>query len=248
MGATSPILPAGHIAVQSACFLAGLVLTQLVNPGNPVIYGGFVTSIDMQTGSPAFGGPEGAQALLVGAQLARFYKLPYRGSGGLNNSKSIDAQAAYESQMTLWPAVLAHTNLVVHSAGWLEAGLVCSLEKFILDIECLAMMSRFLNGMEITEESLDLQEIAEIGPGGNHFSTPTTLANFQEAFYRPTLSDRQSYDSWAEAGSKDAYLRAHEIANSMLEIYEKPELPSKVQGELLEYVEKRKQKSTVSYF
>lgn len=247
-GAMSPVSLPAALAQQNAEALAGITLTQLVNPGTPVIYGGFATSIDMQTGSPAFGGPEGALALLAGAQLARFYGLPYRGSGGLNNSKLPDAQAAYETQMTLWPAVLAHTNLIIHGAGWLESGLVCSLEKFVLDVEGLAMMSRFLNGLEINEESLALEEIADIGPGGNHFGTAYTLARFQDAFYRPTVSDRQNYETWAENGKKDALHRAHEIANQLLELYEQPTLPSNIQGELMQYVEKRKQESTVSYF
>jgi len=247
-GAMSPVSLPSALAQQNAEALAGITLTQLVNPGTPVIYGGFATSIDMQTGSPAFGGPEGALALLAGAQLARFYGLPYRGSGGLNNSKIPDAQAAYETQMTLWPAVMAHTNLILHSAGWLESGLVCSLEKFVQDVEGLAMMSRFLNGLEISEETLALEEIADVGPGGNHFGTAYTMARFQDAFYRPTLSDRQNYETWSENGAKDALQRSHEIANQLLEIYEQPSLPSKVQGELMEYVEKRKQESTVSYF
>jgi len=246
-GAMSPISLPSALAQQNAEALAGITLTQLVNPGTPVIYGGFATSIDMQTGSPAFGGPEGALALLAGAQLARFYGLPYRGSGGLNNSKIPDAQAAYETQMTLWPAVLAHTNLILHSAGWLEAGLVCSLEKFVLDVEGLAMMSRFLSGMDINEESLALEEIAEVGPGGNHFGTAYTMSRFQDAFYLPTVSDRQNYETWVENGAKDALQRAHEIANQLLESYEQPALPSKVQGELMDYVEKRKRESTVSY-
>jgi trimethylamine--corrinoid protein Co-methyltransferase len=247
-GAMSPVSLPAALAQQNAEALAGVTLTQLANPGTPVIYGGFATSIDMQTGSPAFGGPEGAQALLAGAQLARFYGLPYRGNGGLNTSKTPDAQAAYETQMTLWPAVLAHTNLIIHSAGWLESGLVCSLEKFVLDVEGLAMMSRFLKGLEISKESLALEEIANVGPGGNHFGTDYTMLRFQDAFYRSTVSDRQNYETWVENGSKDALQRAHEIANQLLEIYEQPALPSKVQGELMEYVEKRKKESTVSYF
>ena len=247
-GAMSPVSLPAALAQQNAEALARITLTQLINPGTPVIHGGFATSIDMQTGSPAFGGPEGALALLAGAQFARFYGLPYRGSGGLNNSKIPDAQAAYETQMTLWPAVLAHTNLILHSAGWLEAGLVCSLEKFVLDVEGLAMMSRFLNGLEINDDTLALEEIAEVGPGGNHFGTAYTMERFQDAFYRPTVSDRQNYETWVERGAKDALQRAHEIANQLLETYEQPGLPSSVQGELMEYVEKRKQESTVSYF
>jgi trimethylamine---corrinoid protein Co-methyltransferase len=247
-GAMSPVSLPAALAQQNAEALAGITLTQLVNPGTPVIYGGFATNIDMQTGSPAFGGPEGALALLGGAQLARFYGLPYRGSGGLNNSKTPDAQAAYETQMTLWPAVLAHTNLILHSAGWLEAGLVCSLEKFILDMEGLAMMSRFLNGLEISDETLALDEIAEVGPGGHHFGTAYTMERFQDAFYRPTISDRQNYETWIENGAKDAFHRAHEVANQLLEAYIQPAIPSDVQGKLMEYVEKRKLESTVSYF
>jgi trimethylamine---corrinoid protein Co-methyltransferase len=247
-GAMSPVSLPAALAQQNAEALAGITLTQLVNPGTPVIYGGFATNIDMQIGSPAFGGPEGALALLGGAQLARFYGLPYRGSGGLNNSKTPDAQAAYETQMTLWPAVLAHTNLILHSAGWLESGLVCSLEKFILDVEGLAMMSRFLSGLEITDETLALGEIAEVGPGGHHFGTAYTMARFQNAFYRPTVSDRQNYETWIENGAKDAFHRSHEVANQLLEIYQQPALASDVQGELMQYVEKRKQESTVAYF
>ena len=110
------------------------------------------------------------------------------------------------------------------------------------------MMGRFLNGLEINEKTLALEEIAEVGPGGNHFGTAYTMARFQDAFYRPTVSDRQNYETWAEHGAKDALQRSHEIANQLLETYQQPELPSNVQGELMQYVEKRKQESTVSYF
>src|SRR5262249_47252369 len=124
-GAMSPISMAAAVAQQNAEALAGIALTQLVNPGVPVIYGGFATNTDMATGGPAFGTPEGAWATFVGAQLARRYRLPYRGSGSLNTSKVPDAQAAYETQMCLWSVVLSHTNYVLHAAGWLESGLVC---------------------------------------------------------------------------------------------------------------------------
>ncbi len=246
-GAMSPISLPSALMQQNAEILAGLTLMQIVNPGAPLVYGGFSTSIDMQTGSPAFGGPEGALALLGGAQLARFYNLPYRGSGGLNNSKLPDAQAAYETQMVLWPAVLAHTNLLLHSAGWLEAGLTCSLEKFILDVEGLAMMGRFLQGMEISDETLALDEIAAVGPGGHHFGTEYTFARYQDEFYLPSISDRNNFEAWTEAGSEDAMVRAHQVAHQLLEIYEQPDLPPGVHDELFQYVEKRKKESTVTY-
>lgn len=239
-GAMSPVTMAAAIAQQNAEALAGIALTQLVNPGCPVIYGGFTTNVDMQSGSPAFGTPEGALALFCGAQLARRYNLPYRGSGGLNNSKIPDAQAAYETQMSLWPAVLAHANLILHSAGWLEAGLVCSLEKFILDVEGLAMMHHFLAGLEISEETLALETIAEVGPGGHHFGTAHTLARYRDAFYLPIISDRQNYENWQENGSLDAAQRAHQKANEFLAAYEQPWLDPAIEEALRDYVERKK--------
>jgi len=240
-GAMSPVTMAAAIAQQNAEALAGIALTQLVNPGCPVIYGGFTTNIDMQNGSPAFGTPEGALALLGGAQLARHYGLPYRGSGGLNNSKIPDAQAAYETQMTLWPAVLAHANIIFHSAGWLESGLVCSLEKFILDVEGLAMMHHFLSGLQINDETLAFDSIAEVGPGGHHFGTTHTLNRYRNAFYQPIVSDRRSYDNWSDDGAADAYQRAYQVAGQLLASYERPPINENVEAELKDYVEKIKQ-------
>jgi trimethylamine--corrinoid protein Co-methyltransferase len=240
-GAMSPVTMAAAIAQQNAEALAGVALTQLVNPGTPVIYGGFTTNVDMQSGSPAFGTPEGALALISGAQLARHYGLPYRGSGGLNTAKVPDAQAAYETQMSLWPAVMAHANLILHSAGWLEAGLVCSLEKFILDVEGLAMMHHFLAGLTIDEESLALEEIAAVGPGGHHFGTAHTLAHYRDAFYLPIVSDRQNYDAWQENGAADAAQRAHKVAQQLLETYEQPPLDESLVGALEDYAARRRQ-------
>ncbi len=240
-GAMSPITMAAAIAQQNAEALAGIALTQLVNSGCPVIYGGFTTNVDMQSGSPAFGTPEGAQALLIGAQLARYYGLPYRGSGGLNNSKLPDAQAAYETQMSLWPVVLAHANIVLHSAGWLEAGLVCSLEKFILDVEGLAMMHHFLAGLDISEETLALDSIAEVGPGGHHFGTGHTMARYQDAFYMPIIGDRQNYEAWQENGALDAAQRAHGLAKQLLATYERPPLDPAITEALQSYVSRKKE-------
>jgi trimethylamine--corrinoid protein Co-methyltransferase len=239
-GAMSPITLAAAIAQQNAEALAGVALTQLVNPGVPVIYGGFTTNIDMQTGSPAFGGPEGALALFAGAQLARFYGLPYRGSGSLNNSKIPDAQASYETQMTLWPAILAHSNLIHHSAGWLEAGLVFSFEKLMLDLEGLLMMYRLLDGIEVTDETLALDSMAEVGPGGHHLGTAHTLARFRSEFHLPLISDRQNYEAWVEQGSPDAGQRAYRLWKALLASYEPPPLDPGIEEALREYVARRK--------
>lgn len=239
-GAMSPVTLAAAIAQQNAEALAGITLTQLVRPGVPAVYGGFTTNIDMQTGSPAFGTPEGALALLCGGQLARHYGVPFRGSGGLNNSKAVDAQASYETQMSLWPAVLAHANIILHSAGWLDSGLVCSLEKFLIDVEGLAVIQRMLEGVTINEETLALASIAEVGPGGHHFGTDHTLARYRSEFYLPLVSDRQNHDKWRQDGAHDAAHRAHQLAHQLLDSYEPPPMDESIAGELADFVARRK--------
>jgi trimethylamine--corrinoid protein Co-methyltransferase len=243
-GAMSPITMAAAVAQQNAEALAGIALTQLVNPGVPVIYGGFTTNTDMVTGGPAFGTPEGAWAFFAGAQLARRYRLPYRGSGGLNTSKVPDAQASYETQMCLWPTVMSHTNYIMHAAGWLEGGLVASFEKLLIDVEGLAMMQHLFGGVEVSAETLALDSIAEVGPGGHHFGTAHTLARYQDAFYRPILSDRQNIGVWQDQGGLDAARRANRLWKELLQSYEPPPIDSGVEQELREYVERRTRELT----
>ncbi len=238
-GAMSPITIAAALAQQNAEALAGIALTQLVRPGAPVIYGGFTTNVDMKSGSPAFGTPEGAWAAIVGGQLARYYRLPYRGSGSLTNAKLPDAQAAYETMWTLWPAVQSHTNLLMHAVGWLDGGLTASFEKFVIDLELLAMLQHFLAGFVLDEDTLALEMIAEVGPGGHHFGTTHTQARYQTAFYQSTLSDRQGYDTWLGAGGQDSVRRAHGVWQEMLAHYEPPEMETAVQEALLEFVKRR---------
>jgi trimethylamine--corrinoid protein Co-methyltransferase len=216
-----------------------VALTQLVRPGAPVIYGGFTANIDLRRGSPAFGTPEGAWAALVGAQLARRYDLPCRGSGALTTSKTADAQAAYESLWTLWPAVLAHTNLIMHGAGWLDGGLTVSFEKFVIDLENLAMFQHFLDGFTVDDDALALASIAEVGPGGYHLGTSHTLARYRTAFYPTSLSDRLGYDTWALAGGEDAATRANRVWKEMLAHYEQPPLDPAIPEALDDYVARR---------
>lgn len=238
-GAMSPVTMAAALAQQNAEVLAGIALTQLVRPGAPVIYGGFTTNIDMRSGSPSFGTPEGAWALLVGGQLARRYNLPYRGSGSLTNAKLPDAQAAYESLWTLWPAVLAHTNLVMHAAGWIDGGLTASYEKFIIDLENLAMFATYLDGFDLSVASLALDMIAEVGPGGHHFGTSHTQAHYRDAFYATSLADRQGHDAWVASGGNDAAQRANKIWKQMLVNYEPPLLDPAIADALDDYVARR---------
>jgi trimethylamine---corrinoid protein Co-methyltransferase len=238
-GAMSPISMAAALAQQNAEALAGIALTQLVRPGAPAVYGGFTTNVDMKSGSPAFGTPEAAWALLAGAQLARRYRLPYRGSGSLTTAKLPDAQAAYETQWTLWPAVLGHSNMVMHAVGWLEAGLTASYEKFIIDAETLAMFFHFLGGFSIDDETLALDMIAEVGPGGHHFGTPHTQARFSTEFYASFIADRQGYETWLAGGGQDAAQRANALWKDMLTQYEPPPLDPGVREALDDYVARR---------
>jgi trimethylamine--corrinoid protein Co-methyltransferase len=175
----------------------------------------------------------------VGAQLARRYQLPYRGSGSLNTSKVPDAQAAYETMWTLWPAILAHTNFIMHAVGWLEGGLTVSYEKFIIDAENLAMFAHFLRGFEINEETLALDMIAEVGPGGHHFGTSHTQARFSTEFYESFLSDRLGYQTWAEAGGFDTAQRANLVWKELLAQYETPPIDPGLAEALQDYVTRR---------
>jgi trimethylamine--corrinoid protein Co-methyltransferase len=238
-GAMSPITLAAAAAQQNAEALAGIALAQLVRPGAPVVYGAFLTNVDMKSGSPSFGSPEAAVAVSIGAQMARRYNLPHRGSGSLTSSNLADAQAAFESTWTLWPTVLSHTNLIIHAAGWTEAGLTFSFEKFIIDVENLAMMHQFLQGTEVNAETLALESIAEVGPGGHHFGTAHTRARFETAFHTPFVADRRNYDAWQEAGAPDTVQRAYQGWHELLKQYEAPHLDMSVREALEDYVARR---------
>jgi trimethylamine--corrinoid protein Co-methyltransferase len=240
-GAMSPITMAAAVAQQNAEALAGIALAQLARPGSPVIYGGFATNVDMRSGSPAFGTPEGAWATIVGAQMARRYGLPYRNSGSLNTSKSPDAQAVYETMWAIWPAVLAHSNFIMHAVGWLEGGLTVSYEKMIIDMESLAMFQHFFQEVEISDETLALDMIADIGPGGHHLGTPHTQARYQTEFYAPILADRQNYESWQQSDVGDTAVRAHKIWQQLLKDYEAPPLDEAIHEALQAFVTRRQQ-------
>ena len=155
MGAMSPVTLAGALAQQNAEALFGIVLTQLVRPGAPVMYGAFTSNVDMRSGAPAFGTPENTKANVASGQLARRYSLPYRTTPG-SASNAADVQGAYETMMALWGAVLGHGNLVYHAAGWQEGGLTASFEKLIIDVEMIQHVMEFLRPIEVNEGELAL--------------------------------------------------------------------------------------------
>ncbi len=239
-GAMSPVAVGGTLVQQNAEALAGITLTQLINPGTPVVYGSFLSNSDMQSGSPAFGTPESAAALFVSAQLARKYKLPFRSGGGFTSSKVADAQAMWEASMTFWPTFLACTNFVLHAAGWLESGLCASYEKFVMDIEVVRMMRVFLGGIALDEEGLALDAFEEIGPGGYFFGAAHTMRHFRDAFYRPLIADVQNYVRWEQKGAETADVRANRVWKKWLNEYEKPAMDEAIEQELREYVTRRK--------
>jgi trimethylamine--corrinoid protein Co-methyltransferase len=241
MGAMAPVSIPAAIAQQTAEAFAGIALAQLVRPGCPVVLGSFLSNTDMQSGSPGFGGPESATSLFCTGQLARHYGLPWRaGGGGLTSSQTVDAQAAYDALNTMLPAFLAGANLVMHSAGWLESGLVSCFEKFIVDIELLRVLREEFTPLAVDEESLAFDAHVEVGQGGHFLGCAHTMERFRTCFYRPLLSSTQNFERWKREGGRDATARAGEIFRRTLDEYEEPALDDAVRAELVDYVTRRR--------
>ena len=241
MGAMTPVTLAAALVQQNAEALAGITLTQLVRPGAPVVYGAFTSNVDLRSGAPAFGTPENARATIAAGQLARRYGLPYRASNA-SASNAVDAQAAYESQMSIWSAVLGGAHLVYHGAGWMEGGLTASYEKLVLDVEMLQMMALTIapaSGVESHEIEEGVAAIAEVPTGGHFFGSPHTLARYETAFYEPLVSDWQNYEAWEAAGSLRAEERATRVWQEALERYEEPVLEPERAERLDAFVERR---------
>jgi trimethylamine---corrinoid protein Co-methyltransferase len=239
MGAMAPVSLAAALAQQNAEALFGIVLAQAVRPGAPVMYGAFTSNVDMRSGAPAFGTPENAKANIASGQLARRYRLPYRTSNA-SASNVADAQGAYETEMSLWGAILGHGNLVYHAAGWQEGGLTASFEKLVLDVEMLQMMTEFLKPIVVDEQELGFDAIKGVPAGGHFFGEPHTLQRYEHAFYRPLVSNWQNYENWQLGGGKDATQRATDIWRQALIEYEEPAMDPAIEEELKAYVEQRR--------
>jgi trimethylamine--corrinoid protein Co-methyltransferase len=240
MGAMSPVTIPAALVQQIVEALSGIALSQLIRPGTPVIFGSFLSNIDMQSGSPTFGTPESGIGLLCTGQIARHFGLPFRTGGGLTSSQVPDAQAGYEALMTMMPTFLAGANWVMHSAGWLEGGLVAGYEKFIVDIEILQMMQAEFTPLEIDEESMAFGAHEEVGHGGHFLGAAHTMERFRTCFYRPLLSSSENYERWMRNGGVDAAHRAEKIYQKKLEEYVAPELDDAVRLELEEFVVRRR--------
>jgi len=238
-GAMSPVTLAGALAQQHAEALAGISLAQIARPGVPVIYGGFTSNVDMKSGSPAFGTPEYTQAAQASGQLARRIGVPFR-SSNVTAANAVDAQATYESAMSLWGAMMGGAHLINHAAGWLGGGLTASFEKLIIDAEMLQMMAAYFEPMEVSEASLALSAIRDVGPAGHFFGTAHTLERYETAFYEPLVSNWDNYETWLEAGGITATQRANTLWKQMLTEYEKPPLDPAIDEALVDYVARRK--------
>jgi trimethylamine--corrinoid protein Co-methyltransferase len=240
MGAMSPVSVPATLVQQMAEALAGIALSQLLRPGCPVVFGSFLSNTDMQSGSPSFGTPESAVGLLCTGQIARSFGLPWRSGGGLTSSQTADAQSAYEAMMTMLPTFLAGANWVMHSAGWLESGLVSCYEKFVIDVEILRMLQEEFTPLEVDEASLAFDAHVEVGQGGHFLGAAHTLERFRDCFYRPLLSSTENFERWNRLGARDAAARAGEIWRATLEAYEQPPLDDGIRAELEDYVTRRR--------
>jgi trimethylamine--corrinoid protein Co-methyltransferase len=244
-GAMAPVTIAGALVQQNAEALCGIAFTQMVRRGAPVMYGGFTSNVDMKTGAPAFGTPEYMKAVIAGGQLARRYGVPYRTSN-TNAANTLDAQAAYESALSLWALTQGGGNFIMHAAGWTEGGLTASFEKFILDVDLLQMVAEFLTPLDVSPDALALDAVRDVGPGGHFFGTPHTLARYENAFYSPILSDWRNFESWTEAGRPTTYDHANRIYKETLARYERPPLDPAVEEELDAFVARRKAEGGVA--
>ena len=238
-GAMAPITIAGALVLQHAEAMAGIILTQIIRPGVPVMYGGFTSNVDMRSGSPAFGTPEYTKAAQASGQLARHIGVPFR-SSNVTAANAVDAQAAYESQMALWGAIMGGAHLIEHAAGWMHGGLTASFEKLILDAEMLAMMQSYQQPIATDPEALGVDAIAAVGPGGHFFGAAHTMSRYETAFYTPLVSNWDNYPNWLQKGGQDATQRANTVWKQLLADHEDPPLDPAIAEALADYVARRK--------
>ena len=239
-GGSGPVTLDGVLALQNAEILAGITLAQLVNPGTPVIYGSTSSAMDMKTGALSIGAPELSKNIHMTAQMARFYNLPSRSGGGLTDALAPDAQAGLESALALSTAVRSGINFILHSAGILGSYIAMSFEKFLIDEETCGMLRSMIKPLALTDESIDLEMIEQVGIGGQYLTHPKTFQLCRTQFFMPSLMSRQNPDAWAKAGKKHIYETAEDKVAQRLANYEKPEIDPETEKLLIQYVEKRK--------
>ncbi len=246
-GAMAPVSVAGTLTQVLAEVLAGIAYSQLIRKGAPVIFGAFVTSIDMNSGAPTFGTPEAAHITYGAGQLARRMKLPFRSAGSFCGSKLPDAQAAYETSNSLNMGLLSGVNFMLHACGWLEGGLVSSFEKFVMDADQLGTLHHLAQGVQIDENAQAMDAIREVGPGGHYLGCAHTQANFKQAFWKSDLLDYKPFETWADEGSRDTQTLASARVEKMLGDYVQPPMDPALREALDAFVATRKAKEPDSF-
>ncbi|MCU0816174.1 MAG: trimethylamine methyltransferase family protein [Cypionkella sp.] len=239
-GAMAPVTVAGTLTQVLAEVLAGVAYSQMIRPGAPVIFGAFVTSIDMNSGAPTFGTPEAAHITYGAGQLARRLGLPYRSGGSFCGSKLPDAQAAYETANSLNMALLAGVNFMLHACGWLEGGLVSSYEKFVMDADQLGTLHHLAQGISVDANAQAMDALREVGPGGHFLGCEHTQANFKSAFWRSDLLDYKPFETWEEEGARDTQTLAAARVKKQLADYQAPALDEGIREALEDYVARKK--------
>jgi len=239
-GGSGPVTLDGVLALQNAEILAGITLAQLVRPGAPVVYGSTSSAMDMKTGALSIGAPELSKNIHLVGQMARFYNLPSRSGGGLTDALFADAQAGAESALAISTAVRSGTNFILHACGILGSYIAMSFEKFLIDEEICGMVSNMIRPLAITDESIDLDVIKEVGIGGQYLTHPKTFKLCRTEFFMPTLMSRKNPDAWEKEGKKRIDEIAEDKVAQRLASYEKPDIDPKIEKQLNEYVEKRK--------
>ena len=239
-GAMGPVTTAGGLAQCFAEALFCVALGQLERPGSPAILGNFLSSMSLRSGAPTFGTPEPALAYFAIGQLARRLGVPLRCGGNLCAAKVPDAQAATESANSLWPAVLAGANFILHSAGWLEGGLVMSYEKFVMDLDQCGLMHVVAAGLTLDENAFALDAFREVGPGKHFLGSAHTLRNYETAFFDAEIADNNSFEQWQQDGSHDAIWRANRRWQGLLSGYEMPALDAAIDEALQDFIARRK--------
>jgi trimethylamine--corrinoid protein Co-methyltransferase len=239
-GAMAPVSVAGTLTQVLAEVMAGIAYSQLIHKGAPVIFGAFVTSIDMNSGAPTFGTPEAAHITYGAGQLARRMKLPFRSAGSFCGSKLPDAQAAYETSNSLNMGLLSGVNFMLHACGWLEGGLVSSFEKFVMDADQLGTLHHLARGIEIDENAQAMDAIREVGPGGHYLGCAHTQANFKQAFWKSDLLDYKPFETWQDEGSRDTQTLASARVEKLLGDYVQPPMDPATREALDAFVAERK--------
>ncbi len=247
-GAMGPVTQPALIAQSHAEAMVGIALTQLVRKGAPVVYGNFLTTMNLKTGAPTFGTPEATLSTYAIGQLCRRLGLPLRCGGHLTASKVADGQAMQESADSMNAGLMAGANFILHAAGWLEGGLSMGYEKFVIDLDRCGMMHRAAAGLTLNENELGTAAFRQAGPGENFFGTEHTLENFETANYMSELADTRSFEQWSEDGAETIEVRANRQWKKMLAEFEAPAIDPAIDEALLDFVERKKRSAPDQWF